>query len=420
MGNSTQITTVPMVRIDRNIIHNIDSLFDAFGIGGVDMDDNLLRSIVYYLCLNYQQNLFAWSTFDPYSFAERMGYSKTFLRGRHPKPQFFDDFKAKARAQGKSEEEAEKELQNYIATGADTYETNLENALWSLWQKEIIFCYGAKYENITNKEEVRQHTITKMLIIRSLNITERRVGKTNQHQILYSVEMDERFVHSLTKYFIRANKDTLIALRKSKLDILYLKMLQYKEAAIYNQQPTVTIDKFELLCRWAGVASQKGNSEPVPNKTRKQQLIAALNTLKAKTDLDFEHNCTTVRRQKFPYTFVIQFNLNNEKYEARKAEDKEDLKLLFSEVLGRDLLNFWRCKPSNRNPLEFDLAVYNEWLFSGEDYSEKGKMYELALTKIYGQWKSTSGIKSYAAQAKYWLDGLREKRLAAEKARLLQ
>ncbi|MDR1226037.1 MAG: hypothetical protein LBK47_03965 [Prevotellaceae bacterium] len=423
MDNSQQVATIPMVRIDRNIVHNIDGLFDAFGIGGADMDDNLLRAIIYYLCFNYQQNLFAWTVFDPYDFAEKMGYkdekknSMANLRARHPKPQFFDDFKAKARAQGKSEEEAAEELQTYIASGAPTYESTLENALWSLWQKEIIFYHGAKFYNATDREEVvQQHTITKMLIIRSLNITEQRVGKTNQRRTVYHVEMDERFLHSLTKYFIRSNKDTLIKLRRSKLDILYLKLLQYKEGALLSRQPEVTVEKFELLCRWAGIPLLKKDGTEVASKERKRQLIGALNTLNERTDLCFEHRCTAVRRQKFPYTFVITFKLDEEKYEARQTEDKKDLKLLFQEILGRDLRSFWKCKSGNANPLEFNLDTYSRWLYSyEEDDKEKKAIYMLALTKIFGKWQGyASGMFTYESQAQRWLDGLAKRKRVEE------
>ncbi|MDR1226273.1 MAG: hypothetical protein LBK47_05165 [Prevotellaceae bacterium] len=404
-----QVATVPMVRIDRNIIHNIDSLFDdMFGVGGADMDNGLLRSVIYYLCYSYQQNLFAYSVFDPYAFAKTLNYTPDFLRQKHTKPHFLEDFREKAKAKGMDEVNVERELQAYIATGAPTYESNLENALWSLWQKEVIFCHGAKFFNATDREEeVSQHTITRMNIIRSLTITHRRSGKTNQRKTMYNVEMDERFLHSLAKYFIRGNKDTLIVLRRSRLDMLYLKLLQYKESAIYNKVPLVVIDNFERLCNWAGVPSLKKDGTVVAPRVRKQLLKDALNALKERTNLDFDYDCVTVRRQKFPYTFKIIFNLNEEKYLARQEEDKADLKQLFQETLTRDLLNFWKCKEETANPLEFDMEAYNDWLYCYGDYNEKISIYSLALTKTYGKWKyDGQGIKSYGTQAKNWLDRL--------------
>jgi hypothetical protein len=49
MENQNLIPTIPLIRIDRNIVYNIDTLFDLLGIAGDDMDDNLLRNIIYHL-----------------------------------------------------------------------------------------------------------------------------------------------------------------------------------------------------------------------------------------------------------------------------------------------------------------------------------------------------------------------------------
>jgi hypothetical protein len=179
-ANSTPIAIVPIIRIDRNVVHNIDSLFDLFGIGGESMDDNLLRAIIYYLCLSYQQNLFCWTIFDPYDFAKTMGYSTSFLRTRHPAPQFLTDYKSNLRKQGKRETDIEEELEEYRASSLPLYESNLENALWALWQKEVFFCHGATFYNATEKEEVHTHEATRIIILRSLKIEERRSGKTGQ------------------------------------------------------------------------------------------------------------------------------------------------------------------------------------------------------------------------------------------------
>jgi hypothetical protein len=405
--DNTYINTIPLVRIDRNIVHNIDNLFDLFGIGGADMDDNLLRAIIYYLCFNYQRNLFSYTIFDPYDFAEQFGYSTVYLRSKHPKPLFIEDLK----------EKPESERKAHLDGGYPIYETNIENALYSLWKKEVLFSYGAKFYTSTEKEEVLSHQNIRLFILRNLQVLETRSGKTRQHRTVYSVEMDERFVHSLTKYFIRGNKQTLIELRKSKLDVLYLKLLQYKENALLQVQAnpttkpqlqplpqnsvTVELGKFEAMCRWAGVPAVKKDGAQVAAKSRKQQLLDALRTVNAKTDLSYTVSAVTRRGQKFPYNFSVTFNLAPEAVIIKQNEDKEDRVHLFDETLSRDLFTFWKsCYHKNNNPYSTNVNEFTKWVHRDTDYDEKRNVYLVAMSKIYG--KNKLGQKSYDSYFQKW------------------
>jgi hypothetical protein len=405
--DNTYINTIPLVRIDRNIVHNIDNLFDLFGIGGADMDDNLLRAIVYYLCFNYQNNLFSYEIFDPYEFAQQMGYSTVYLRSKHPKPLFVEDLNKKPEAERKA----------HLDGGYPTYETNIENALYALWKKEVMFSYGAKFYTSTEKEEVLSHQNIRLFILRNLQILEVRSGKTRQHRTVYSIEMDDRFVHSLTKYFIRSNKKTLIDLRKSKLDVLYLKLLQYKEngllqlqgnpakAQIQPNSITVELGNFEAMCRWAGVPLCKKDGSPVPSKARKQQLLDALRTVNEKTDLSYTISTATKRGQKFPYSFSVTFNLVPGATVSRHEEDRADMIRLFDETLSRDLFTFWRsCYCKDANPYRINMGDFSRWVSCDTDYEEKKNVYLVAMAKIFG--KQKLGQKSYESHFQAWYMGI--------------
>jgi hypothetical protein len=405
--DTTYINTIPLVRIDRNIVHNIDNLFDLFGIGGADMDDNLLRAIIYYLCFNYQRNLFSYEIFDPYDFAEQLGYSTVYLRSKHPKPLFIEDLNKKPAAERKA----------HLDGGYPTYETNIENALYSLWKKEIMFSYGAKFYISTEKEEVLSHQNIRLFILRNLQILEVRSGKTRQRKTVYSVEMDERFVHSLTKYFIRSNKQTLIELRKSKLDILYLKLLQYKENALHQLQggapqhsATVELGNFDAICRWADVPTCKKDGSPVAPKRRKQLLLEALRTVNAKTDLSYTTNATTKRGQKFPYTLSITFDFAPNAAADKQEDAKADMLSLFDETLTRDLFLFWKsCYCKDANPYDTNMNEFNRWICCDTDYEEKKNVYLVAMAKIFGKHKH--GQKSYDNYFHKWYMGAIRKTL---------
>jgi hypothetical protein len=382
------VATLPLIRIDRNIIHTIDGLFDLFDIGNDSMDDNLLRAVIYYICFSYQQNLFTYSTFDPHDFAKEMDYTMAYLRAKHPKPLFAEDLKKKSK-----EEQA-----YHLANGLPSYANNMENALYTLWKKEVLFNYGAKFFSATDKEvTLTAHQNVRMFILRSLQVSTARSGRTCQRKTVYTIELDERFVHSLTKYFIRSNKNILVELRRSKLDILYLKILQQLEHALLTKSPSVTFENFETLCRWAGVPQRKKDGSAVAPKKRKQLVIEAFETVKRRANLSFTLTPTAVRNQKFSYAFTLQLDNMEARIADKEAENKSDMMLLFDEVLSRDLFEFFRCyKCGNRNPFLVTQGELQQWMFTDCDYDEKKQVYLLASAKVFGKEapKAKSGFYS--------------------------
>jgi hypothetical protein len=376
-SKNISLPTLPLIRIDRNIIHNIDGLFDLFDIGNDSMDDNLLRAVIYYICFNYQHNLFTYNTFDPHDFAKEMCYTMAYLRAKHPQPLFLEDLKKKTA----------EEQEYHLANGLPCYANNIENALYTLLKKEVLFNYGAKFFNNTDREvTLTAHQNTRIFILRSLEVTTLHSGRTKQSKTVYAMELDDRFIHNLTKYFIRSNKNILIELRKSKLDILYLKILQQKERAIFAKEPKVFFENFETLCRWAGVPQAKKNGESIAPKKRKQLVINAFNTIRERTDLDFTLTTVTARKQRFPYAFTLHFNNMEVQIAAKDGENKQDMMNLFDEVLSRDLFAFFKSyKCSNQNPFFITQGDLLQWMFTDCDYEEKKQVYLLAAAKIFGK-----------------------------------
>jgi hypothetical protein len=375
--NAATVAALPLIRIDRNMVHNMDCLFDLFGMEGEGMDDNLLRSVLYYLCYSYQHNLFSYTVVDVGDFASVMGYAPSFLRTRHPRPLFLEEM------QGWPAEERAA----YVASGHCTFSTNFENALYSLYRKEVFLTYGAKFYNKTDREQVVQASEhVRMVVLRSLRQEEVRSGRTRQVKKVYTVELDERFTHSLTKYFIRGNRNLLVSLRKSKLDIMYLKLQQLREHAAFRNSPCVPVENFEVLCRWAGVPAVKKDGAAVPSKKRKQLLVNALERLRSETDLGFTYAVSATRGQRWPYTFTLQFGFEQDAQEKRKEDAQKEMGYIFMESLQRELFSLWRMlKRSDVNPLCVNKDEFYGWMWSDCDKEEKKQAYMLTCTKIYGK-----------------------------------
>lgn len=377
MDTSANITTLPFIRLDRNVVHNMDCLFDLFGIEGDNLDDNLLRSVLYYLCYSYQKNLFSYSVVDLRDFAEVMGYSPTFLRTRHPSPLFEEEIK----------QWPEEERTSYLAGGYCTYATNFENALYSLYKREIYMVHGAKFYNKTDKEQViTANENTRMLVLRSLQQFTVRSGRTRQEKKVYSVELDERFVHSLTKYFIRGDRNVLIALRKSKLDIMYMKLRQQQEHAMFLNEPSVVLDNFELLCRWAGIPALRKDGTAAPAKKRKQLLMGVLERLRSSTDLKFTYTVSSTRGQRWPYTFTLTFEFDQKTQEKSRERAKKDMEHIFLESVQRELFTlFTALRCDGQNPLCINKEDFFQWMATDCDREEKKQAYMLTCSKIYGK-----------------------------------
>jgi hypothetical protein len=375
------------------MVHNMDSLFDLFGMEGDNMDDNLLRSVLYYLCYSYQHNLFSYTVVDARDFAEVMGYSPAFLRTRHPHPLFLEEM------QGWPAEERG----SYVAEGYCTYATNFENALYSLYRKEVYLTYGAKFYNKTDREQVVAASENmRMAVLSSLRQESVRSGLTRQEKKVYSVTLDERFVHSLTKYFIRGNRNMLVALRKSKLDIMYLKLLQQRERALFQNNPRVQVENFEMLCRWAGVAAAKKDGSAAPAKKRKQLLVSALERLRSETDLGFSYAVSATRGQRWPYTFTLQFDFGSSAQEENREAAQRDMGCIFLECVQRELFALWRAlKCAGMNPLCASRDDFLRWMSADCDREEKKQAYLLTCAKVYGKEASKSRLYSFSREGNF-------------------
>jgi hypothetical protein len=386
----------------------MDSLFDLFGMEGDSMDDNLLRSTLYYLCYSYQHNLFSYNVVDVSDFATVMGYSPTFLRTRHPKPLFVEEMQGWPAEQRTS----------YLADGYCTYATNFENALYSLYKKEVYLTYGAKFYNKTDKEQkFTASENVRMQVLRSLQQVTVRSGRTRQEKKVYSVELDDRFIHSLTKYFIRGNRNMLVTLRKSKLDIMYLKLLQQREHSMFLNQPRVQMEDFGTLCRWAGVPVSKKDGAAVPAKKRKQLLIGALERLRAETDLGFTYDVSATRGQRWPYTFTLQFDFSQTVQEKNREVVEKDMDCIFLESLQRELFVLWKMlKCEGVNPLLLGKEGFYQWMSTDCDKEEKKQAYLLTCAKIYGKAAGGSRGNYWSRESnfeRFYSAALRRERLTA-------
>jgi hypothetical protein len=198
--------------------------------------------------------------------------------------------------------------------------------------------------------------------------------------------MDDRFLHSLTKYFVRSDLRTLIALRRSKLDILYLKLLQVREDAIFYGNPAVTFRHFDTLCSWCRVPSAKKDGNPVPPKARKQQVLEAFRKVGEATGWGYAVTPVCGQGQKRAYTFTLQLNLPESAAALKRQHDREDAVRLLDEVVLRELMAYYRMTLCpGQNPLSMDRSGFTQWMQTDCDFEEKRRVYMTAYDKVCGK-----------------------------------
>lgn len=375
-----------LIRIDKNIANNIDVLTENHDKtkGLSNEDKNLIKNLIYFMCFKRQTDIFGFGELDPHEFAELFGYNHSTFWKKHQNPIQLD---------GLSHEEKEsfykleqEDLRHHI------FDSIFENALYWLHTNVLRFKRAAK-DVIIDKETVSFVESKSYVLLPELKLTVRRKGKNEKY--FYSYSVDKNFIANLSLYYLNCNKQSLIALRQSSLDDLYLflsnmrasiveKLRNTKEESYYG-----SID-FEFLCTLAQIkkftkSDPEHNNPPkeVPAKKRKQLLITALNKINEKTELKFEVSWQKKKpTDRWDYYPIINFMITREETitSPKNHELIEEKHEIFRQNLGHELWDVYKFIGTATKANFFD------WLNdNSKDLKEKEMAYRYANLKTYGK-----------------------------------
>jgi hypothetical protein len=380
------IETQDVFRIDKNIAHNIDYISKYNSDRNIiTSDGGLIKNLIYYFCYTYQNNLFNFGSFDVYDFASKFGYSVDYLKGRHTSP---EQLKNKSVDDVSSLYERQDEDINF-----KIYDSVIENA-FTLHTKPIVFVRGAKtvdYQNskITYSTDSNSYLVITQLSIKTIskltkdNGGQRRLrGKAGDKNI-YSYILDKLFIENLSHYYLKGVRESLLQLRKSSLDDLYLYLLNLKSNLNVKGQHQTTIAEtpnFELLCNIAHIKSIKENGEPYDNKYRKRDLVKCLREINTKSELKFEFHWTKNTNDRHYYVPIFVF----EKPEKKDINSERDS--IFRTRLSHELLDAFRVINGQQYYSENRNELFMTWLRDiNINVKEKVLAYETACFKTYGR-----------------------------------
>jgi len=391
------------VRIDKNIASSIDMIWlDELGLS--QEDKSLIKSILYYICVERQTNLFGYGSIDPTHFAKVMEYPEGYLRKPHADPIQLRNLN--------EEEKKERKRIEKMHPEKKIMDSMLENALYVLHTQTMQLRQGAKEVVLDDDGAVAKYvTLSKSYIfLPELKIT--MLKRRGEAKIKYDYTVDQRFNNNLSLYFLRFNKDAVIALRRSGKDDLYLHLKDLRDALLAKKQIGEIFNRsqnFEFLCSKGQIPFFKKNGEPKDNRIVKRELNDVLSMINEKTDLKFSVKWTK-KQLKSRWNYEPHFYFSEvEDYNTKgiyrnivvTREKREEKVAIFKENLLHELLATCRRYVDLSDIGDGVENLFFLWLISNRNINEKGLAFQNAQYLTFG-----SLHKEIEEMTKDWLASL--------------
>lgn len=374
MSTAVLLNPVTHLRVDKNFAFNI-SVFKKYSAE----DRSLLKDIILYVTLNFQKDLFGFSTIDPDDFCEVMNRKKNKIFEKHEDPIFY-----------RINDLSRDELDDLEATHGRTskyriWNTKFENALLILQKETIIHSYALNTID-TDRVSIEDFRYFKKVVFQ----TQKR-GRARK--IIYQYMATEEFESSLIRFFTNVNLQTYLLTKKAHLDDCYFELLNRIHSFEYKGKYELYYNIIEFaktlnISTNALLEEQAYNKELLPKQKPQRGAFSDLKykinrkfkTFQSLTEDDFhnlKHEWVYAKGdRKSRYKNVIKITWTPKSEEVLREERRKIFEDLFYTELFKDLSMFF-----NNNHKVFELnddvvvIKFMEWLFSAEDYDVKKSKY---------------------------------------------
>lgn len=350
-------------RLERSIItkQNTDQIAAISG-------DHIAEALIYYICYEHQYNIFGFGRIDPEDFAKRFNFSTRYLREKHEKPYQKIILKMDETQKGT------RRLRNANRSEPETYTSRIENALFILANLPLMVGQVIVDDEKKTVRELRPVRLLQTLFIEQNKTT----GKVS-----FAFQLEEGFQRNLSTFYQRANTKSLVRLRKSRYNVLYLHLLRMRDATFAKGLTSTTVEdtsSFAYLCQLANVNEKQ---EP---KYMKRDLNAAFRKINEETELEFAVEWTRgANDQGQKYTPIFHFEPqlgevigeNSWGYGSQlRREEKLDVACL---EFKHNLFN--ACPYHEYRYMDNAEKLFYEWIKT--DTPEQRKSLEYILTKTF-------------------------------------
>lgn len=384
--NSTQLISPSSFRIDKYLVN------DIYGFNGqIDTDDRLIRNIIYSVAEDYEHSLFGFGCIDPARFAEKWQYDPSYLRKRVADPYQLRDMSPEEIAEYRERITVKKASPKEEPSDRYVWDTHLENAIYILSNKPFNFNNYGQFSVVDDK--TKQEKVIKshasFTLFTSISAVRRSRGK-----VVYSYTLNENFEKNLTRYYIRGEQNSLLQLRASGLDSLYLFLANLKtNLALKGRGDTSeTEDRldFDKLCRFAGIPEYTKDGKPYEPKKRKRLLIEALERISATTELSFSVTWQKGEGERAAYIPVVCYGtghlqmFDTQRPGLGRMVVSEERKLIQRQLIQKEFLSIYK-KVYSVGYLPVDEEKFNAWALDNDrDREEKMTALRLAYIGIFG------------------------------------
>lgn len=372
-------------RLDRNIIRDISNFNSQ-----IDSDERLVRNIVYSVAEDFEHSLFGFGTLDPAVFAKKWKYDTSYLRKRVDEPYQLRNLSPEAVAEYRRRLAAPREDRPAEGPDERVWDTHLENALYILSNKPFNFDAYKQFV-VTDAKTLKEKDVVKVHASFTLftSITAVQVGRG---KVVYTYTINENFERSLTRFYIRGERESLLRLRPSGLDPLYLYLSNVKvNLAVHGQHRTTPLDggpSFDDLCNVAGIPAFTKDGARYEAKKRKQLLMDAVRRVQEQTELAFTLEWRTADGNKAAYSPLLDFGsekadrYNNQSL-GRMYTQLENFAIQ-RQAIQREMLSMYK----KLFPTVFfgaaEEAAFNEWALDRDrNAKEKETALRLAFISIF-------------------------------------
>ncbi len=352
-----------LVRVDKNVAYNITD----FSL--INDESGLIKSLIYYFCHSYQNNFFGYGVLDPMHFAKTFNYTTNYLQATVKKP---------AQFKGKSEKEisfliqAEKE-----DPSQRVFDSRLENALYILSTQPVSFSNEGQIRDFNEDIGYFYRKISSMLFIEQLEVrfTRPKSGR-GKEKILYNYQLNKEFVKNLSTFYLKANTNSFIKLRKANFDDLYIHLVTARtNLSVKNEH--IYRPKFDHL--WSVLGKHREEK-----REQKRELKKALEKIQKETELNFELTWEKSPNSRFAYQPVINFEKIFSTPKEREDAIKNERRQVFDQNLIHEMLEVLKSVKPSKYYSENRENNFLNWMRDNKiDIREKSAAYEQAQLKTY-------------------------------------
>ena len=279
-----------LVRVDRNIINH--RIFLAYG-----QDEAMVKNVLYYLCYNYQADLWGYRVIDPYEFAKSMGLDIKYLRRKHHSPYQMQKL-------------GEQQFKEDKDSGKKMYDTIFENVLYQLAfnSAEISYTYKNEHGGLTQVNAPFSF------------LTELKIEKLKtrgRDKYVYRVKYNEKLRENLAGYFLFTNKDEWSLLSGSPAQQNLYALLTSLKSILRNvpEDKRTASPQFDELVRCNRISQ---STEPKTAKMLVNRNFKAV----AKKCPSLGAKLEWAGKNRWKYTPKITFDYSNNISESTKAKQE--------------------------------------------------------------------------------------------------